>query len=64
MFIMFWLILGLGIPLVIVAESSLIGELSHPKEPARLASFFNSCYAIGGIVGAGITLGTSGMSNN
>ncbi|KAJ7746715.1 general substrate transporter [Mycena olivaceomarginata] len=36
MFIISRLILGLGIPFAIVAVSSLIGELSHPKERARV----------------------------
>ncbi|KAJ7852248.1 hexose transporter [Mycena leptocephala] len=57
MFVVSRLILGLGIPFAIVAASSLIGELSHPKERARLGSLFNACYFI-------VTLGTFGMSSN
>ncbi|KAJ6587263.1 hexose transporter [Mycena sp. CBHHK59/15] len=49
MFVISRLILGLGIPFAIVAASSLIGELSHPKERARLGSLFNSCYFIGAL---------------
>ncbi|KAJ7886890.1 general substrate transporter [Mycena olivaceomarginata] len=64
MFVMSRLILGLGIPFAIVAASSLIGELSHPKERARLGSLFNSCYFVGSIVAAGVTLGTFSMSSN
>ncbi|KAJ6575915.1 hexose transporter [Mycena sp. CBHHK59/15] len=64
MFVISRLILGLGIPFAIVAASSLIGELSHPKERARLGSLFNSCYFIGSIVAAGVTLGTFAMKNN
>ncbi|THV03382.1 general substrate transporter [Dendrothele bispora CBS 962.96] len=64
MFIIARLILGLGIPFAIVAASSLIGELSHPKERAILGSLFNSCYFIGSIVAAGVTLGTFSMSSN
>ncbi|KAJ7694414.1 hexose transporter [Mycena rosella] len=64
MFVISRLILGLGIPFAIVAASSLIGELSHPKERARLGSLFNACYFIGSIVAAGVTLGTFSMSSN
>lgn len=64
MFVISRLILGLGIPFAIVAASSLIGELSHPKERARLGSLFNSCYFIGSIVAAGVTLGTFSMPSN
>lgn len=64
MFIMARFILGVGIPFAIVAASSLIGELSHPKERAILGSLFNSCYFIGAIVAAGTTLGTFRMNSN
>ncbi|KAJ7590279.1 general substrate transporter [Mycena floridula] len=64
MFVISRLILGLGIPFAIVAASSLIGELSHPKERARLGSLFNSCYFIGSIVAAGVTLGTFSMKSD
>ena len=43
-----WL-LGLGIPICIVAASSLIGELGYPKERPVLTSLFNSSYFIGAI---------------
>lgn len=39
-------------------------ELSYPKERAILGSLFNSCYFIGSIVAAGITLGTFSMKSN
>ncbi|KAK0190362.1 general substrate transporter [Armillaria mellea] len=64
MFVCSRLILGFGIPFAIVAASSLIGELSHPKERAVLGSLFNSCWFIGSIVAAGITLGTFNMDSN
>jgi MFS family permease len=64
MFIISRLILGLGIPFAIVAASSLIGELSHPKERARLGSLFNSSYGVGSILTAGVTMGTFNMSSN
>lgn len=38
-------------------------ELSHPKERAILGSLFNSCYFVGSIVAAGVTLGTFAMPN-
>ncbi|KAK7028338.1 hexose transporter [Favolaschia claudopus] len=64
MFIIARFILGLGIPFAIVGASALIGELSHPKERARMGSLFNSCYFIGSIVAAGVTLGTFSMPSN
>ncbi|KAF9458482.1 hexose transporter [Collybia nuda] len=64
MFVMARFVIGLGIPFAIVAASSLIGELSHPKERAILGSLFNSCYFIGAIVAAGITLGTFKMKSD
>ncbi|KAG7447741.1 MFS general substrate transporter [Guyanagaster necrorhizus] len=64
MFVCSRLVLGFGIPFVIVAASSLIGELSHPKERAVLGSLFSSCWFIGSIVAAGITLGTFNMDSN
>ncbi|KAF9035880.1 hexose transporter [Panaeolus papilionaceus] len=64
MFVIARFILGLGIPMCIIAASSLIGELGHPKERAILGSLFNSCYFIGAIVAAGVTLGTFSMPNN
>ncbi|KAJ7068575.1 hexose transporter [Mycena amicta] len=64
MFVISRVILGLGIPFAIVAASSLIGELSHPKERARMGSLFNSCFFIGSIVAAGVTLGTFSMPSN
>ncbi|KAK7029379.1 hypothetical protein VNI00_014633 [Paramarasmius palmivorus] len=64
MFVCGRLLLGCGIPFAIVAASSLIGELSHPKERAILGSLFNSCYFVGSIIAAGITLGTFSMPTN
>ncbi|KAF8967480.1 hexose transporter [Flammula alnicola] len=64
MFVIARFILGLGIPFAIVAASSLLGELGHPKERAILGSLFNSCYFIGSIVAAGVTLGTFSMASN
>jgi MFS family permease len=55
-----WL-LGFGIPMCIVAGSSLIGELGYPKERPVLTSLFNSSYFVGSILAAGITFGTQQM---
>ncbi|EPQ58902.1 general substrate transporter [Gloeophyllum trabeum ATCC 11539] len=64
MFVISRFILGFGIPFAIVAASSLVNEVSHPKERAIVSSLFNSCWFIGAIVAAGVTLGTFAMPNN
>lgn len=58
-----WL-LGFGIPMCIVAASSLLGELGYPKERPILTSLFNASYMIGSILAAGISFGTQQMSGN
>jgi len=58
------LILGFGIPTCIVSASSLIGELSYPKERPVLTSLFNVSYFIGQLLAAGITFGTNSIPNN
>ncbi|PGH09401.1 hypothetical protein AJ79_05713 [Helicocarpus griseus UAMH5409] len=52
------IILGHGIVYCIVAGSSLIGELGHPKERAILGALFNAFYSVGAVIAAGITLRT------
>jgi len=64
MFVVARFLLGFGIPFAIVAASSMIGELSYPKERARIGSLFNSSWFIGAIVAAGVTLGTFSMPTN
>ncbi|QRV98587.1 Sugar (and other) transporter [Ceratobasidium sp. AG-Ba] len=64
MFVMSRWILGLGIPFAIIAASTLIGELSYPKERAVMTSLFNASYFPGAIIAAGVTLGTFDMKNN
>ncbi|KAF8841549.1 general substrate transporter [Paxillus ammoniavirescens] len=64
MFVIARFILGSGIVFAIVAASSLIGELSHPKERATMGSLFTCCYFIGSITAAGVTLGTFAIPNN
>ncbi|TCD64791.1 hypothetical protein EIP91_003628 [Steccherinum ochraceum] len=64
MFIIARFFLGFGIPFCIVAASSMIGELSYPKERALIGSLFNASWFIGAIVAAGVTLGTFAMPNN
>ncbi|KIJ20488.1 L-arabinose isomerase [Paxillus involutus ATCC 200175] len=64
MFVIARFIIGMGAVFAIVAASSLIGELSHPKERAVMGSLFNSCYFIGSVTAAGVTLGTFAIPNN
>ncbi|KAL7928429.1 general substrate transporter [Trichoderma chlorosporum] len=64
MYIVARIVLGFGIPTCIVSGSSLIGELSYPKERAVLTSLFNVSYFIGQIVAAGITFGTNSIPSN
>ncbi|KAI5860938.1 general substrate transporter [Durotheca rogersii] len=64
MYIVARLILGFGIPTCIVSASSLIGELSYPKERPILTSLFNVAYFIGQITAAGICFGTNNITTN
>ena len=64
MYIVARLFLGFGIPTCIVSGSSLIGELSYPKERPILTSFFNVSYFFGQIMAAGICFGTNGIASN
>ncbi|TFK23548.1 hexose transporter [Coprinopsis marcescibilis] len=63
MFVMSRFLLGVGIIFAIVAASSLIGELSYPRERAIMGSLFNACWFIGAIAAAGTTLGTFRMTS-
>ncbi|KAF7715297.1 MFS-type Sugar/inositol transporter [Penicillium ucsense] len=58
MYVVARMILGFGIPFCIVAGSSLLGELGHPRERPILTSLFNSSYYIGQIIAASVGLGT------
>ncbi|KAI1077741.1 guanine deaminase [Whalleya microplaca] len=64
MYIVARLILGFGIPTCIVSASSLIGELSYPKERPVLTSLFNVSYFVGQIVAAAICFGTNNIASN
>ncbi|KAL2761099.1 hypothetical protein ACRALDRAFT_2096446 [Sodiomyces alcalophilus JCM 7366] len=64
MYIVARMILGFGIPTCIVAGSSLIGELSYPKERPILTSLFNVAYFVGQIMAAGITFGTNTIKSD
>ncbi|KAI9574344.1 general substrate transporter [Boletus coccyginus] len=64
MFIMARFFLGSGIVFAIVAASSLVGELSHPKERAIMGALFDCCYSLGSLTAAGVTLGTFAMHSN
>ncbi|KAI1114130.1 guanine deaminase [Nemania sp. NC0429] len=58
------IILGFGLPTCIVSASSLIGELSYPKERPVLTSLFNVSYFVGQLLAAGITFGTNNIPND
>ncbi|KAI9574338.1 general substrate transporter [Boletus coccyginus] len=64
MFIIARFVLGSGIVFGIVAASSLIGELSHPKERAIMGALFDCGTSIGSLTAAGVTLGTFAMPSN
>ncbi|KAL7621750.1 hypothetical protein AAE478_009077 [Parahypoxylon ruwenzoriense] len=64
MYIVARLILGFGIPTCIVSASSLIGELSYPKERPVLTSLFNVAYFVGQITAAAICFATNNITTN
>ena len=64
MYIIARIILGFGIPMCIVAGSSLIGELAYPKERPVLTSLFNVAYFPGAIVAAGICFATNNIQSD
>jgi MFS family permease len=64
MFICARLILGMGIPFAIIGASSLLGELSYPKERPFMTSIFNASWFVGSIAAAATTLGTFAMPND
>ncbi|KAG8848593.1 hypothetical protein FRB91_010690 [Serendipita sp. 411] len=64
MFVLARATIGFGIPACIVSASSLIGELSYPKERTYLGSFFNASWFVGAIIAAGVTYGTFSMQSN
>ncbi|RYP69202.1 hypothetical protein DL770_008300 [Monosporascus sp. CRB-9-2] len=57
-------LLGFGIPTCIVSASSLIGELSYPKERPVMTSLFNVSYFFGQILAAAICFGTNSITND
>ncbi|KAL3443136.1 general substrate transporter [Aspergillus insuetus] len=56
--------LGHGFPYCVVAGSALVGELAHPKERPILGSLFNSCYFVGSLIAAAITLETLNIKSH
>ena len=64
MFVLGRILLGMGIPFSIVGASSLIGELSHPRERPILTSLFTTCGLIGAIAAGASTLGTFKMNSS
>ncbi|KAF8556792.1 MFS general substrate transporter [Imleria badia] len=64
MFIIARFLLGFANVFCIVAASSLIGELSHPKERVVISCLFNTAYSLGAVAAAGVALGTFAMTSN
>ncbi|RBQ73440.1 hypothetical protein FVER14953_20460 [Fusarium verticillioides] len=64
MYIAARILLGFGIPACIVSGSSLIAELSYPKERAYLTCFFNVAFYFGQITAAAICFGTNSIAGN
>lgn len=64
MYIVARAILGFGIPMAIVAGSSLLGELGYPKERPVLTSLFNVSYFVGELLAAEIAFGTRSIESN
>ncbi|KAL5113352.1 hypothetical protein ACEQ8H_008780 [Pleosporales sp. CAS-2024a] len=58
------LLLGFGIPFCIIAGSSLMGELSYPKERPIMTSLFNALWFVGSLVAAGISFGTQALKDD
>jgi hypothetical protein len=52
-------ILGFGIVFCIVSGSAMLGELSYPKERAKMTSMFNASYFVGALLAAGIVVKTA-----
>ncbi|KAJ5475719.1 hypothetical protein N7539_008006 [Penicillium diatomitis] len=64
MYVVARMILGFGIPFCIVAGSSLLGELGHPRERPILTSLFNSSYYMGQIIAASVGLATVNIASD
>ncbi|KAI9574394.1 general substrate transporter [Boletus coccyginus] len=64
MFIVARFLLGFANAFCLVAASSLIGELSYPKERAVMGSLLNASYSLGAIIAAGVTLETFAMTSD
>lgn len=64
MFIVGRIIMGAGIPFSISGASSLLAELTHPRERGVITGLFNESWYAGSILAAGITLGTYNMKSN
>ncbi|KAJ7737912.1 general substrate transporter [Mycena maculata] len=64
MFIAARFMLGFGSPFSIIGSTSLIGELSHPKERATMTSISLAFFGVGSILVAAISLGTCNMQSN
>ncbi|KAJ7279057.1 hexose transporter, partial [Mycena rebaudengoi] len=58
MFVFARFLLGFGVAFNLVGGSTLIGELSHPKERAFMTSLFHGFFGIGSLMVSAITLAT------
>ncbi|KAF8138784.1 general substrate transporter [Boletus edulis] len=64
MFVVARFVFGFAKVICIVAASSLIGELSHPKERAIMGGLFDTSWDLGAITAAAVTLWTFAMTSN
>lgn len=64
MYIIARMLLGFGIIFCIVSGSAMLGELSYPKERAKMTSMFNASYFVGQIIAAGIVVRTSAIKTD
>jgi sugar porter (SP) family MFS transporter len=58
------ILIGHGSVYCIVAGATIIGELGHPKERARLGAMFNAFWMVGSLTAAGVTLRTLPIQND
>ncbi|KAH8589562.1 putative MFS sugar transporter [Bisporella sp. PMI_857] len=64
MYIVARIMLGFGFPFCVIAGSSMLGELGHPKERPFLGSLFNASYFLGQIIAASVGLATVTIPND
>lgn len=64
MYIVARMILGFGIVFCLVSGSSMLGELSYPKERPFMTSMFNASWFVGSLIASGIVVETAKISND